>query len=257
MNTVIPIHSGAEWESPDLGIIGRYWAILKNVLFEPTRFFRNSARNFTVSEALSFGLVTLWLSHIVSFIWGTANKLVFYHFVESWLEGATLGDESGLFAFTRNDFLANVGFLLLQPFFSLLSFASFTLVLLTFGRLLVADERTPERTERIRFREILRVLAFSAAGSVLYVVPIFGGLLAFIAVVLLALIGLREVLQITTKQAALVIFVPQILLFLLFIMVMALAVLVFSLVPLDQLMDFQSGAGQDEMDSLLRIFHIF
>lgn len=216
----------------NLSLFQRYFRLCKSVLLEPTDFFRNKYPKLDVEEALTFGLVTLWLSAFVSFIWDAMNQVFMAHFLESWMQEVLIQDEStSFFDYDGKSFLFSAGSLLLNPFLSLIGLGISAFFLFVLGKVFITDRRA----EDVNMRSVLKVLAVASTGAWFGVVPFFGGILSYLVVSLLTVIGMRESFHISTRRSAVIVFLPQALLAL-FIMIALLffAVLIFS-IPWDSL----------------------
>lgn len=265
MDTVIPINSSMELG--ERGPIREYFYIVREVLLEPGVFFRKLSVQYSTNQAISFGLLSIWLSSLISFIWGATNKILFMNLLDAWLDGAAVGDDTGsIFSFSRHDFLIDGGLLLASPFFSLLGLYFSALVLLSFAKLFILDDAATDldqlqthRKSRTTFNESLRILGFASIGTWLSIVPIVGGILSYFVVLLLAMVGVRECFNVSTKRAMLVIFVPQFIFFMMLVLLAGAAILFIAVIPWDQLSELQSigGGGAEDVDSILQFSRNF
>lgn len=257
MDTIIPINRASKFtENP----VRAYLKAVKELILEPGRFFRYEALQYSLSEALTLGLVSLWLSQLITFFWRMSNKLLFMRLMETWLGGLSLGDEFGTaFSYSQKDFVTEAGFLLLSPFGSLMGLGFSALVLLSFGKLFISDEDNPvfkelqlEREAKVNFSNCLKILGFASVGSWLRIVPFFGGFLSYFSILLLTLIGVREMFQVSTKRASLVVVLPQLLFFMFLFLLIGAGILLIFILPWDQILqsqDWQDWSSFDEDDA--------
>lgn len=188
----------------------KYFQTSKEILLEPTYFFRTHFALFDLNKALCFGLVSLWLSAAVGFIWDSLNQLFIVRFFERWMQDILLQDEAISFLdFGGKNFLAAAGYVLLNPFLSLIGMAFTATVLFTLAKLFI-PVHTDVR-EKISFSTTMRILAFASTGSWFMIVPFFGGLLSFFAIAILTVIGVRESYGVSTRRSAFIVFLPHIL----------------------------------------------
>jgi hypothetical protein len=250
MDIVIPLTELKQKES----LISHYLRLCKELLVEPARFYRELASRYSVSEALCVGLVSLWLTRAFTFIVGTVNQLVLAKMLNSWLDGVSMGDDSDLTQASGRGLLFDAGLVLAKPFFALIGMALSSLVLFGFAKLFIADEADPNaKSKSVHYNDILKIFAFASIACWFSIVPVFGDILAYFAVLFIALIGLREVYQVSTKRAALVVFVPQFMFFMMAMLMIGSIVLIMLMLPWDQLLD-ADAIGGDEVEALARFF---
>lgn len=235
--------------------VRNYFAQLKEVLFEPAHFFRLLAPQHSTAEALTFGLVSIWISAIISFFWSITNSMLLQKLLEFWVEDS----DASFRVMSGQELVWQAGYVIATPFLSLLGLAISALVLLGFSKLFISDEPAAvmhelqvERESNLTYTQTLKIVGFASAGTWLSIVPIFGPLLSYFAILLLTMIGVRESFRVSTKRAALVVFVPQFIFILFFLLFAAFIIFLFALLPWDQIMDLQS-LEEGDLDACLRL----
>jgi hypothetical protein len=170
-----------------------------------------------LTSALTFGLVSAWVSTVLLFCFSSISALalqkIFSDFIEDFAGVAELGSSANEAART---FLLQAGFLIVYPFFLLWYLSGFAGVLFLFSKIFIQDQ------SQLNYRNCLKILALALGSSWLVLIPILGELIAFIAFVILVIIGVREVFWVSTQRAALIVFAPQALMLLLFLLMFGL-----------------------------------
>jgi hypothetical protein len=138
---------------------------------------------------------------------------IFSDFIEDFASVAELGSSANEAART---FLLQAGFLIVYPFFLLWYLSGFAGVLFLFSKIFIQDQ------SQLNYRNCLKILALALGSSWLVLIPILGELIAFIAFMILVIIGVREVFWVSTQRAALIVFAPQALMLLLFLLMFGL-----------------------------------
>jgi hypothetical protein len=228
MDTTIPGNTTViATEAP--GPLRAYFRRLSRLFFEPGRFFREDLIHFSVSEALAFGIVSAWVASVIAFFFQTLNGFLLRGLFESWVQ-RVLSTEQGLAIFqpSEQDFIWTAGFLLLDPFFSLLRILLAALVLFTFARILIDENR--DNVYALSFSNVLKIQAVSLAAQWFAVVPFFGGVLGFLVNLILLVTGVRECFRVSNRRSIAVVLAPY--LILLFVTLLGLAFLVLSLAAL-------------------------
>lgn len=199
--------------------ISEYFEACREVLFEPAHFFRRWFHSTRLSYALAFGLVTLWITSIVAFLWDSLTQVFLLRFVQRWLRSMFFSEDlNAVFTRISENLPTQASLVLLNPFFALVGLVSSACVLFFFAKILIAEEHGPQ----VRYSDQLKVLGFAATGSWLALIPVFGGILSYVAMLALTVIGLREAYAVSTKRAALVVLLPQFLFFVFLALMLAL-----------------------------------
>ena len=163
---------------------------------------------------------------MISFIWDSLNQVFIVRFFEHWIQDILLQEESISFLqFGGKSFIMAAGYVLLNPFSSLFGLALSSFLLFTLAKLFIPMQERAR--EKIQYSTIMKILAFASTGAWLVIVPFFGGILSFIAISLLTVIGVRECYGSSTRRSAFVVFLPHILLIVFAMMLLFLAVVGF------------------------------
>jgi|GEM_PF-5040328 len=226
--------------SREPGTLRALLELSRRALFEPTRFFRYDLPQLSVSESLAFGIGNAWVAASIAFFVQTFNTLLTSQLLEQWMQ-RLLASEDGfaIWGLSATSFLYSSGILLLAPFLYLLKTALTSIWLYIFARFLI-DHR-PGAAEPVTYSNTLRIQAASLTGQWFSVVPIFGGLLAFIVSFVLTVTGIRERFGVSTRRAFAITLAPYLMLVFL---VLLLAIMLFvgvSQLPFDELLDLEPG----------------
>ena len=213
--------------------IRNYLHYCQSLLLEPVTFFRQGFNEIDLSKALALGLLSSWLSVLFLFFFQSLSLTLITTFFSDWIGSYLTVDELFSNSADRGKaFLFAGGKVLLHPFFVLpwLFFNSITLYI--FAKVFIPSH------EKMSQKHCLKILSCAIVGSWLSVVPVLGGMLAYVATVALAVIAIREQFATSSSRALLVVFVPQILLFLFLLFLL----FIFSLIAIT-FMEATSGYG--------------
>jgi hypothetical protein len=136
---------------------------------------------------------------------------------------------------TGSEFLYSSGLTLLGPFLFLLQITIGGFVLFLFARLLIDDREAA--AESVTFTGILKIQSASLVSEWYTLVPIFGGLLAFIARIILLVTGVRERYSVSTRRATAVVLAPYVLVVVGLGCLVAISLLVLTQIPLQDLIN--------------------
>ncbi len=200
-------------------IIRAYFQTLVNILTQPTRFFRGAALEGGIARPLAFALVTHWIGSAISFLWnalmGSALQSYLSQFVDIVSQVADVdapGRGVDLTA-ARDRVMAwfwNAGPVVIDPFLTLISLLFTSFFVFVGARLLVTPGKNGA-PKVIDYETALRIVCYSAAGSIFYAIPLLGPLLSLLMVSLLAIAGAREIYRISTLRALFVGLFPKVL----------------------------------------------
>ncbi len=200
------MESSALSASTPKGLVRSYIEACGNAIVDPGKFFRDSFSELPLGTAVAVGIVSFWLSSFVAFLWDSLNFIFLTSLLDQWMEDVFQNDSAfGFFSFGPHEFLWKAGSLLLLPFWSLFLVLFAALIVYFFAKLLSNSQGV------VNFMATIRILAFSLLGSWFLVVPIFGKLIAYIAILSLAMVGLRESFGVSNRRALMVLVLPQIL----------------------------------------------
>jgi hypothetical protein len=235
MDTTIPITTttGTSTERPVRTYLGR----LNRLLLSPSIFFRDDLPGFSLSQVLTFGIVSAWLASAIAFAVDTMNSLLLARLFENWVQRLMASEEGfSILGLSADSFVWAAGLLILAPFIFLIRIFFGTITLYLFSRLLV--EESPSAPEPVTFSGAMRIQAASFGGHWFSVVPFFGTLIAFVARLILLVTGVRERFQVSTGRAMLVVLAPYFFLLLGLFLLLILLVLAFMQLPFRELLEF-------------------
>lgn len=224
----------------DKGPIRSYFDDAGRLLLEPSRFFRTRFASFSLSEAMCFGLVGIWLSSLISFFWDSMNSVLFRQLVSEWVR-KIVPENTPFLEASRESYVMQAGWVLLAPFWGALKLLFSGLLLFFFGKLLISGKK--EGHENVGVQNAMKIAALASVGTWFSVVPLFGDLLSMVAVIILTVIGVREVYGISTRRAAAVVLAPQALFFLLLFFAVIFIFIALLATPWDEIMRALMGGG--------------
>ena len=203
METVLSLNT-ANPEPLSLRVILRQ---VGRALTAPSRFYRFDYPRFDTSGLLAFGIGNAWAAAALAFFVQTLNTLLLSRLAETWMQKA-LSSEEGfrVWDISAHGFLWEAALLLLAPFFLAAQALFCTLWIWLFARLLIEERETAP--ERVTFGAALRIQGTAMLSQWYAIVPLFGGLLAFLAGIVLAVTGVRERFGVSTRRAVAVVILP-------------------------------------------------
>lgn len=232
MDTIIDLN-GANGESPNLRSLARRSL---RVLLEPARFFRVDFTRMPGSSLLAFGVGNAWAASAVAFCVQTFNSLLVARLLDRWMQ-RLIPSEDGftVFGASASQFLYSAGSILLGPFLYLLQVGLGGFAIFVFSRLLIDDRA--EAPEPVTFGTSARIRATALVAEWYTLVPVFGGVLAFFATLVLTITGVRERYGVSTRRAVAVVLAPYVLMLVMASLLAALFVLALSQMPAQDLLD--------------------
>jgi hypothetical protein len=191
--------------STEKGLVRGYFEACGTALLEPGKFFRETFSQLPLGSALTFGILSVWLSSFFAFLWDSVNFIFLTSLLDQWMDDIFLNDTAfQYFSVGPKQFLASAGSLLILPFWMLFAILFASMILYFFAKFLTSQHVT------VSYVGVIRVLAFASLGSWFVVVPVFGGVLAYIAALLLGIVGLRESFGVSNRRATMMLVMPQI-----------------------------------------------
>lgn len=205
--------------TPEPSLINRYFDDLWRIIRHPKVFFRNMPTHGGLSGPLTFALVTHWLSASFTYLWNLALGIGKTGGILNWImnsiNDSTIhsdGRAQMMLEFKERtlQWLGSAGSVLLDPFFTLsgLLFSSFFVFI---GARILIDSK-PDRPS-VRFETICRILCFSASPAILAALPWVGPIFATFGVLIVTVLGIREVFQVRTRRAITVAVFPKLMFF--------------------------------------------
>ena len=184
------------WEQiGEKGVLRGIFQTIKDVLFSPSRFFRQMPVEKGIQMPLLFGVIMGTFGGLMPLWW-------------NFLLSARVTGIRDVFSSTFFILYA-----LLLPLFTAITIFVASGINHVCLMLVKGNKRGFEAT--------FRVIAYSEAAYLWNIIPLLGGVIYSFYTVVLYIIGLREVHGITTGRAALAVFIPLIVLLLVFFLVVA------------------------------------
>ncbi len=235
METILPLQNPAS-EGPLRGLVKRS----ARVLFSPVRFFRYDLPAMDTATALTFGVGNAWAASIAAFFIQTLNTLLVAQLLDRWMQ-RLLSDEDGfsVWSLSPRSFLWTSGLTLLGPFLYLIQITVGGFGLYLFARLLV--EERADAPEQVTYEACLRIQSAALVSEWYSLVPVFGGLLSFIAGLVLLVTGVRERFGVSTRRACAVVFAPFVMLVFVIVVFLVLAALMATQIPFADLLDLDTS----------------
>jgi hypothetical protein len=233
-----PIAAANTWAGGGMNLITGYFQTVWRILTQPAAFFRAMPVRGGVSTPLAFALVTHWLGSAAAFIWhlliGGAVGGIFSRFFQVAGDVADV-DHPGRHAQLvemgerLKHWVWGAGSVIADPFFTMGRILFISFLVFLGARILVTPSKNGAPRE-ITFESALRIICFGLTPSILGILPLFGGPISYFYVVIVTVIGAREVYRIDSGRATVVALFPQFILLGVIAMVLgalALAVLKF------------------------------
>jgi len=206
-----------KWDT-GLSVIRNYFSDVWQILTHPTLFFRHMPLTGGIAQPLAFALVTHWLGSALSFLWHLIIGGTLAKSVQSWMQMSEDIDHIGRNAQMIQardriiEWFFGAGPVILDPFLTLFSILATSFLVFLGARILVAPGKKGHPTE-ITFESAVRIVAFGLTPSILAAVPILGGFLSSLGVMIVTIIGAKEVYKIGTGRAIAVALFPKLLFF--------------------------------------------
>ncbi|MGZ3696662.1 MAG: YIP1 family protein [Bdellovibrionota bacterium] len=207
-----PVEGGGE-------LLRNYFRDLSQILTQPTRFFRRMPTSGGVGGPLAFALVTHWIGSAFGYLW----RLLVGGALAGWLSGffRIAGDVADVddpgrgsqLLEMRNrivQWLWGAGPVIADPFLTLASILFTSFLVFVGAKLLVHAGRDGSPRE-ITFESALRIVCFGMSPAILAALPLFGSVVSSICVLVVTVIGAREVYRISTGRAVIVGLFPKVL----------------------------------------------
>jgi len=191
----------------------------KEILLRPSRFFRDLPLRGGLSRPLSFALIAHWIGTALAYLWialtGSALTHLFNHV--QFNESTTFIDSPARFSMwlqTKQKmaqwFMAwflGTGSIILDPFKTLVGILFTSLFVYAGARLFVNSEKQSE----VSYESAVRLVAYGMTPAIIAVFPFLGGFAAALYVLVVTIIGAREMYRISNGRALLVALFPKLL----------------------------------------------
>ncbi len=208
-------------EPDSTSILRRYFSTIWSILTRPTAFFRKMPVRGGISYPLAFALVTHWLGSAIEYLWRATLGGYLNNYVDTLMRMAgdvaevdSPGRRAAILEMKEQftHWMWGAGAVVADPFKTLFS-VFFTAVFVYAGaRILVTPGKNGAPSE-ITFESALRIVCFGLTPSLLAGVPLAGWFLSTFGILIVTVIGAREVYRISTGRALVVALFPKILLF--------------------------------------------
>lgn len=204
-------------------VIHAYLGTLRAVLFKPFEFFSRMPLRGGLAGPLAFALTTHWIGHTLNRLWATAAEQSFSRWIKGNMQrmlersGGTsqldsLGGSQNIDAMRERlwSWMMGTGSILLDPFKTLIA-VTFTGALVWLGaRLMVTPGKNGAPSE-ITYEGALRIVCYAMAPALLAATPLIGGSVASIWILIVTVIGAKEVYRIDLGRAIVVGLFPKVL----------------------------------------------
>lgn len=203
-----------ESENPVTAYLKTVWKILTT----PTEFFSNLRLDGGVTGPLAFALVTHWIGSALEFLWKSVSGGLAVRYLQQILDqmaGMMANDGGDIDSLGRGawidqtkavlqQWLWGAGSVIMDPFTTLFTLLV-TAVFVYFGaRLLVGPH--------VRYESALRIICYGMTPTLLRGVPLLGGLVAWIYVLVVTVIGVKQAYRVETGRAVVIAIFPKLVL---------------------------------------------
>ncbi len=215
--------------------IRTYITTTRELLTQPSAFFRTHAQDRGIAGPIFYALVTHWIGTAVQFVWVTWLGGKILPTLAHWLNnlkqatqeisGRSIEDLDQLDSLGRHAtstldpikeklgaWVLGAGPVLLDPVKELFSLLFLSGVIWIGARILISPGKEGAPSE-IKYESALQIICYASAASILYVIPLVGPALSGFFGFVLATLGAREVWRIGTLRALVIAFFPNILLY--------------------------------------------
>jgi predicted Zn finger-like uncharacterized protein len=172
---------GIPWENPGFGSFSAFFGTIKEVLFRPSDFYTNMPVAGGLKPPLIFGLIFGSVGVILSLFWSVFWSIITFNYGLANLPDLDLGSLLPISAHPIAAVAVLMGCIPFLVVFSLLIWSVVTHILLA----LVLGNKSG-------FEATFRVLSYSLAASLFYIIPFLGGLLAGLWGLVLEVVGLSR-----------------------------------------------------------------
>lgn len=203
---------------------------VKTILLTPSRFFRDMPLSGGLTQPLAFALVTHWIGSVIGYFWatlaGSTVERMASHFVQFSGQGTDIDSAARMSQWLQIQQRAahlfwswfwGAGSILLDPFKTLITIFVTSAFVYVAARLFVNSSKQSEVT----YESSIRIVSYGMTPAILAALPLFGGFASSIYVMVVTIIGAREVYRTSSSRAILIVLFP----YLLFIGIIGLGIL--------------------------------
>jgi hypothetical protein len=195
------------FEDPSKDFFSGLIETIKLVLFKPTHFFRNYKLDGSIGRPLLFAVMIGWTTAIIGTIWATLMSRSLSTYIHDYLLehlpdienvdwDQVLSEGGG----TSFDFIIS---LIIVPVFIMIGLFIVAGIYHLFLLVVKGANKSFETT--------FNVLAYGAVAHIAEIIPLFGGIIAWIYGIVLGIIGISEAHKTDSWKAAFAVFGPYLL----------------------------------------------
>lgn len=199
--------------------IHRYFHDVWNIITRPTLFFRAMPRGSSIAGPLAFALVGIWLGSLVEFLWqGALGRYLLGGMDDLFRIAGDVAEvdhpgQTALILEARDrlmDWFWSTSAVLAAPFVGAVSLL-FNSALVYLGARWLVTPGKPGAPEVIDYPTALRVVSFGMAPAILAAIPVVGTPVSRICILIVTVIGVREVYRIGNGRALIIALFPKLL----------------------------------------------
>lgn len=189
-----PSEPSLPFEDPAQPAVGGLVATVMLFVTDPTTAFRRMSLTMGIFRPLIYGVLLAWIADAVAYLYGLLFQASMLGFLsqmdgmEELIPAAFLGLGIGVFG------------LIVAPVFIVIGIFVYSLIVHLFLMMVGGDQQG--------FGATFRVLCYSNTSQLAQIVPIAGGIIAFVWSMILGIIGLTEAHRTTTGKAAAAVLLP-------------------------------------------------
>jgi len=190
-----------------LTLIRNYFKDLWQILTQPALFFRHMPIHGGMSRPLVFALVTHWLGAAIGFLWDLLFGGSFYQILH---KAYKMSQQSSDFdaPHSFSEWFLGTGQIVADPFFTLFKIGVASLFVFVAARILVSPS-TDGHPKEINFESAVKIICFGMTPSIFSVIPLIGGVLSTLGMLVISSIGAKEVYKIDPGKAIVIALFPK------------------------------------------------
>lgn len=199
--------------------IHRYFHDVWNILTRPTLFFRAMPRGSSVVGPLAFALVGIWLGSVVEFLWqGALGRYLIGGMDDIFRIAGEVAEvdhpgQTELILEARDrlmNWFWSTSAVLVAPLIGVVSLLFNSALVYLGARWLVTPGKSGS-PETIDYPTALRVVSFGMAPAILAAIPVVGTPVSRVCILIVTVIGAREVYRISNLRALVIALFPKLL----------------------------------------------
>jgi hypothetical protein len=210
--------SASPWET-GTAPIKRYFGDIWQISTNPSTFFRRMPLSGGVSWPLAFALITHWVGTAIEYLWrASLGGRLARHIGDIF---KIMGDVADVDHPGRSDAMNQIknqvihwfwgaGSVVVDPFLTIISVLFTSLLVFIGARILVTPGKNGSPRE-ITFESALRIICFGMAPAVFAGIPLAGGVIASLWVLLVTIVGAKVVFSVGYLRAGIIVLFPKLL----------------------------------------------